>query len=134
MAVNSKKISAATSAVQAFDAGSDPDVPVRPGTGKTPSVYIDFETKEVMGWTLNPDPTLKPPPGTVIIWISPDSEWKLEEDGLTKKMYLDIENAKLMGASVEGLEDETGKDVPANQKCKLNTRYEVILHLQKPAQ
>lgn len=147
MAAKSRKTSAVTSALEALDAegGSDPDVPVRPGTGTSISVYMHLETKEKMGWVVNPPSSLEPPPETTVIWIPKESDWKLEEDALTKKMYLDIEHATLKGISVEGLVDgtvqeetivqnATVRDVPAKQVCKENTYYELILHLQKPAE
>lgn len=143
MAAKSKKLNAAPSAVEAFDAGdggSDPDVPVRPGTGTTPSVYMHLESKEAMGWTLftkekdgdNPKITFPDGIGTIIL-IADDSAWKLEEDAITEKMYLDIENAKLTGISMEGLVDEMGNDVPAKQNCKAKSHYEIKMHFKKPA-
>lgn len=115
----------------AFDEGSDPDVPVRPGTGRTTSVYITLDSADNMGWTLNPDPDLKPPAGTTVIWIPEDAAWALDEDWLTKRMYIDIDDVMLKGMTVKGLMDENGQDAPSTLLTKNRTPYEIVLQLKR---
>lgn len=145
MAVKSKKTSAVAAAVEAFDAGdggSDPDVPVRPGTGTSVSVYGHLRKQEVMGWKLFPGLEKSPLPEGVpddvetVIWIYKGSPWKVAVDALTKRVYLDIEDTTLKEIEVKGLEytqeDGTVATAPAKQTCKPDTHYEVILHFKKP--